>query len=270
MLEIDTNIGIFKKKEIFFADNPFDVDGYDLIVFYACPNKPKVKGFFSNVTITSVIDLNQSIGLIWKKMDKGSCRWSIKSAIKKGVKIKINQEYDTFLQINYSFRKEKGLGDNIFITPEFMRKNGTLFIAELDGKMLGGQFYLKDDKHMHWTLGASKRLESDTKTAMIIGHSNRLMVWEAIRYAKGNGYQEFDLGGYIMSANKWNQRYGSNFFKKSFGGKLVKKYVHKKYYSSIYRGSEYVYQITKKLPSIFKILFPALQKTMFKETIWWY
>jgi hypothetical protein len=203
-------------------------------------------------------------------MDKGSCRWSIKSAIKKGVKIKINQDYDAFQQINYSFRKEKGLGENIFITPEFMRKYGTLFIAEHDGKILGGQFYLKDNRHMHWTLGASKRLESDRKTAMIIGHSNRLMVWEAIRYAKENGQQEFDLGGYLVFANKWDQGYGSNFFKKSFGGKLVKKYTHRKYYSSIYIGSEYAYKITKKLPLIFKILFPLIQKKMFKETIWWY
>ncbi|MGD0329212.1 MAG: GNAT family N-acetyltransferase [Nitrososphaeria archaeon] len=267
MLEFDSNIGLFKKKNVFFAESPFDVGGYDEIMFHACPNRSVAKGFYSRVLTTSVIDLNQSIGLIWKKMDKGSCRWSIKSAIKKGVKVKISQDYDTFLEINHSFRTEKGLPD-YNVTPEFMRKYGILFTAEYDGKILGGQFYLRDKKHMYWLIGASKYLESDRRTAMLIGHGNRLMVWEAIRYAKESGNQEFDLGGCFIIHDKRNPLYELSFFKKTFGGKLVIRYFYKRYYSKVLMGYEYAYpKIKKKLPLMFKILLPVIRKRIYKASV---
>ena len=241
-LEIEKKRYIFKTKAIWFSDYPFDVEGYDSVTFHACKTKVNMEGFTREEFTTLVIDLTQDLDVIWKNMSKSSCRYAINRAKRDGVKVKLNQNYEEFYEINRSFRENKGLplGSE---TVEFMKKYGTLFVAEFDGKILGGQFYLEDKNNIRQLIGASERLEVSKEMATLIGNANRLIIWEAIKYAKEKGIKEFDFGGYYSGKVKDEQKEGTNIFKQSFGGKLVTHYIYQKDYSRVYKLAKKIYQL---------------------------
>jgi hypothetical protein len=234
MLEIDNSRFIFKTKTIWFSEVPFDITGYDGVSFFECIRDVDIKGFFKEKFTTMVFDLTQDINTIWGNMHKKSCRAEIERAKKDGVVIKVNQGYDTFFNLHSEFRKLKGFPKDSTIDVEFMKKNGTLFISEFNGEIIGGQFYLGDDKNFRTLIGSSRRLEKDSISPRISGESNRLLVWEAIKYAKERGIVNFDLGGYYTGKEPDPQKEGINKFKDSFGGKVVTRYNYHKDYSLLY------------------------------------
>lgn len=229
-LEIEKRNGFFKTKEIWFADYPFDISEIARVVFQDCKNKVDIPGFYCGEFTTLVIDLTQDLDTIWKNMEYKSCRYCVNRAIREGIKIRLNKDYQEFYEINRLFRKERKLPG--FTDLAFMKKYGTLFIAELNGGIIGGQLYLEDKDNIRWLIGASKRLEVDKKKATLIGCGNRLIVWEAIKYAKEKGLKEFDFGGYYTGEED-KEKEKINIFKKSFGGKLTLHYIYQKNYSNI-------------------------------------
>jgi len=240
MLETERRIYIFKIKDIWWADEPFDVDGCDGVTFHACKSKVDTEGFSREEFTTLVIDPIQDLDTIWKNMDKSSCRYAINRAKRDGVKIKLNHKYKEFYEINHSFRKNKGLPVG-FEKLEFMKKYGTLFVAEFDGEIIGAQLYLEDEINIRWLVGASKRLEVSKAKATLIGNANKLIIWQAIKYAKEKGIMEFDMGGYYFGGNKNDPKYTINKFKQSFGGKLTTHYIYRKNYSKIYKVARFLY-----------------------------
>ncbi|PWR71774.1 hypothetical protein ACKUB1_15850 [Methanospirillum stamsii] len=233
MIEIENSRFIFKTKTIWFSEVPFDIEGFDQVSFNACKMNVDLKGFFKKSFTTQIIDLTQDLETIWKKMDKSSCRYSINKAKKDGVNIILNQEYDSFCSINSEFRELKGL-PNYAISSDFMKKYGVLFLSTFNEKIIGGQFYLCNGKNIRWMLGASRRLEETGQIRTLVGNANRLMIWEAINYAKERGIDNFDLGGYYVGEKQDNEKENINFFKKSFGGELTTLYNYDKDYSKLY------------------------------------
>jgi lipid II:glycine glycyltransferase (peptidoglycan interpeptide bridge formation enzyme) len=242
MLEIERRRYIFKTKEIWFSDYPFDVKGNDSVTFRACKNKVNMKGFTREEFTTLVIDLTHDLDVIWKNMSKSSCRYAITRAIRDRVEIKLNQNYEEFRELNQSFRESKGLPSGSERL-EFMKKYGVLFVTEFDGEILGGQLYLEDENNIRWLIGASKRLEVDRDQATLIGNANRLVIWQAIQYAKEKGIKEFDMGGYYTGEIKDEQKERINIFKKSFGGELTTHYIYQKDYFKIYKLAKKIYQL---------------------------
>lgn len=190
------------------------------------------------------IDLTQDLKTTWRNMDKKSCRYEIERAIREGIQIKLNQNYSQFYEMNRALRKKKGLPVG-FMRLEVMKKYGTLFTAELNGEVIAGQLYLEDKNNIRWLLGASKRLEVDKEKAVQIGCGNRLMIWQAMQYAKAKGIKEFDMGGYYTGKVKDEQKERVNIFKQSFGGKLTTHYIYQKDYSKMYKFIRNVYQLIK-------------------------
>ena len=240
MLEIERRSYIFKIKEIWFRDQPdpeVDTSGYDGIAFKACKKSVNVKGYTGGEEgqTTIVIDLTKDLNEIWRGMNKSSCRYALNRAMRDGVIVRRNTNYDEFFEIYRTFMTKK-------VYPTFMsrvydpkleimkKKYGSLFVAEHDDEVLGGCFFIHDEENMRWLVGASKRLEVDRKKATLIGNANRLILWEAIKWAKEKGIKEFDLGGYSVEAerNPNDPRHGVNKFKKSFGGEIVKRYFYYK------------------------------------------
>lgn len=232
MLEVDNSKFIFKTKQIWFSEVPFEVSGYDGVTFYECTRDVDLKGFSKEVFTTIVIDLTQDLDTIWKKMDR-TCKKYISFAKKNGVTIRMNQDYDTFSMINSEFRKAKRLSEyNLDIG--FMKKNGILIVSEYEGNLLGGQFYINDGKNIRGILNSSKRLEETGSKNKIISSASRLMIWEAICYAKEHGMSTFDMGGYYTGKESDPQKEGINRFKDSFGGQVVTHYIYQKDYSLLY------------------------------------
>ena len=246
MLELDNSRFFFKTKTIWFSEGPFDITGYDSVIFHECTKDADIPGFSKKKFTTMVIDLRQDLDSIWEKMHKTACRRSIERFKKDGIVIRMNQDYETFFMINLEFRKLKGLPEYNFDV-EFMKKNGILFLSEFDGKTIGGQFYLTDGKNIRILFGSSRRLEEQGISGRLSGNSNRLMIWEAIKYAKEMGMITFDMGGYYTGEKPDPQKESINIFKKSFGGELVTHYIYQKDYSKIYSLGKRVYLLYKRL-----------------------
>jgi len=251
MLILERKLFIFDTKTVYFCDYPSDVEGCDVVTFIGCKNEVDAKGFVRKRNFTAVINLTQDLDLLWRNMDRKSTRYEIKRAEREGFKIKLNQDYDEFQQINKTFRRSKGFGSILDIwTPntQTMKKYGTLFTAEHSGEILGGHLYLEDENHIRLWATASKRLEADRDKAALIGRANRLLHWEAIKYAKGNGIKEFDWGAMWPKeeAEKDKLKYNINSFKLSFGAEVVPCYVYQRVYSKTYGLAKDIYSLASQ------------------------
>jgi len=242
MLEIDGNLYWFRRKEIWFNELPYEIEDYDTVSFLQCRKKVPVSGFEVFDFATVVIDLTQDLGAIWEDMDRKSCRYAINRAIKDGIEVKIDKNYDGFYEIYRSFITEKGLCKEFPTLQELHRimKYGTLFAAELNGEVLAGSVYLADKDTMRLRISASKRLNVGRKKATLVGNASRLIHWEAIKFAKQKGIAEFDMGGIIE--DKKDPRYSVTAYKLSFGGKTTIRYNFRKDYSRILRIVRYLYR----------------------------
>lgn len=240
MLEIERRFYNFRRKDIWFSDRPFDVDGYHGVTFYSCRDRVDVPGFVRRDFITPVIDLTQDLEAIWKNIDRWSCRKKINKAYNNGIKVKMNERYDEFLEMDAEFRKSKGLPDS-YIGIEFMKKHGTLLVAELDGRVICGQLFLEDGGHIRGLIASSARFGEDAHANNVVGYGNRLIVWEAIKYARAKGIKEYDMGGYYVGIEKIGELKGINTYKLSFGPKLVTKYNYEKNYSRLFDIARQVY-----------------------------
>ena len=178
-------------------------------------------------------------------MSLTSCRRFINRAKRENIKIKINQDYEKFIEVNSSFRKKKGLNPSEKI--ETMKRYGTLFSAEIDGEFLSGVFYLEDKNNIRGWFGASKRFETDKEKQKLIGDANRLIHWEAIKYSKTKKIKQFDWGGYYTGKIRDEQRERINNFKTSFGGKIITQYIYQKDYSNIYKIAMKLYKLKEEV-----------------------
>jgi lipid II:glycine glycyltransferase (peptidoglycan interpeptide bridge formation enzyme) len=255
MLVVDKKTFMFNVREIHSAEYPFDIEGYDLLTFQYCKNKVDVKGFkLIKEHFTTVIDLTQDLDAIWQNMNKTN-RHCVNNAKKEGVNVRISENYKEFYKIYKSFIKKKGTASlfRIFgvgsVDIETMRKYGTLLIAEYNGEFLGGLIYLEDQSNINYWIGASKRLDVDKEKAKLIGYANRLIHWEAIKYAKEKGIKEYDFGGIFSDeeAEKDKMKMGIRFFKLSFGGDRVTRYQYQKIYSKRFKMLYYLYNLNKKI-----------------------
>ncbi|MCP3684257.1 MAG: GNAT family N-acetyltransferase [bacterium] len=246
MLNIEKRVLLFKTKDIHFAEYPYDVDGCDAVTFVDCTDKVDTEDFVYRKKLTFVIDLTQDIEVIFNDMSKSSTRQRIKRAEKDGTRIHTNKHFDEFYKINKRFQQSKGFGTTLDIMTQstnFMKRYSTLFAAEYEGEILGGHLYLEDENHIKLWHSASKRLETDKQKATIIGRANRLLHWEAIKYAKEKGLKEFDWGGMWPQeeADTDEKKKAINSFKSSFGGEVATRYEYKKVYSKSYKFAQRLY-----------------------------
>jgi lipid II:glycine glycyltransferase (peptidoglycan interpeptide bridge formation enzyme) len=251
MLETEIDRPIFKIKSIWFSDYPFDVKNCSYVIFYGCKNDIDLKDFTKEEFSTLIIDLTQELDQIWGNMSKYNRR-DINKAKKNGFEIEINRNYEEFYEINSQFRENKGIG-SFSIPIEFMKKYGTLFTAEFNGKIIGGHFYLEDENNMSCVIGSTSRLGVSKEEARLMGDANRLLLWEAITYAKNKGIKEFDLGGYYTGKEPDPQKESINKFKDSFGGQLTTHYIYQKNYSKIYKLARNAHQLITQPASPLKI-----------------
>jgi lipid II:glycine glycyltransferase (peptidoglycan interpeptide bridge formation enzyme) len=220
---------IFKKKWLWFTE-PEDISGVDLINIFSYQDRD-IPGFKKRAGLTTIIDLNQNLDLIWQGMREGFIRKQIEKGIRNEVMIVQDRNFDEFKRIYKSFRKDKGIAEDSY---EVFKNYGILFSAYFKGEMIAGGIFISDDTHMRaWTL-ASKRFDSDGRMREIVGQANRMVIWEAIKYAKAKGFQSFDLGG-INPESKDSGEKNLAEFKEAFGGKRASQFYYHKVYSPVLR-----------------------------------
>ena len=229
MLVIDKKLFKFLKvKEIYFSNEPFDVRDSLSVSFFGCRNKVDASGFTRTGHLTAINDLTEDLDTIFHKFDRKSTRYAIKKAEREVIEIRVNKDFEEFYNIYTSLLHRKRIAPLFEISPvypEVMKKYGTLFTARSQGRILGGHLYLEDSSNIRLWFSASKRLEVTREEATLIGNANRLLHWEAIKYAKQKGIKEFD----------WC---GLNSFKLSFGCTPTIRYNYWKPYSKVYKHAK--------------------------------
>jgi len=184
-----------------------------------------VVGFKRKRGMTSVINLQKDEDEIWSAMRKKFTSNLIREGEKRGIVIHRDGDLGAFKKLYRRFRHKKDIvSDNASAF-----SNGILFTAHHNDRMIGGHIFIGDGTYMRSWVAASLRLERvEWKDRRLIGCANRMIIWEAIKYAKANGYTLFDLGGINPESSvAWERTLAE--FKESFGGERKECY----YYSRV-------------------------------------
>ena len=176
---------------------------------------------------TITIDIKDSEEQILARM-KPKCRYNIRLAEKKGVTVRTWDDIPAF----HEMMTVTGGRDNFGVHSkeyyqrayELFHPKGTceLLVAEYESKPLASLMVFANGKRAWYVYGASNEQERNRMPTY-------LLQWEAIRWAKARGCEEYDLWGVpdeneeILEANfesRHDGLWGVYRFKRGFGGQL--------------------------------------------------
>ena len=176
---------------------------------------------------TIMIDIKDSEETILASM-KPKCRYNIRLAEKKGVTVRTWHDIPAF----HEMLTVTGGRDNFGVHSkeyyqrayELFHPKGTceLLVAEYEGKPLASLMVFANGKRAWYVYGASNDQERNRMPTY-------LLQWEAIRWAKARGCEEYDLWGVpdeneeTLEANfetRHDGLWGVYRFKRGFGGQL--------------------------------------------------
>lgn len=219
----------FKKKWIWFVD-PVDVKDADTVTYFSY-NDIDVPGFRKKAGWTLVINLTPSLEELKAKMRKDFIVLQIEKGTRKGVIIKQDENFNEFKPILEDFRHNKNLGKEDY---RVLRKNGLLFSAYLGDKMIAGGIFIADQNYLRVWMLASKRLDASSGVSnQVIGQANRMILWEAIKYAKEHNMKMFDFCGIDLPEKEGDPLPPLTVYKEAFGGERMKNYYYTRTYSPV-------------------------------------
>ena len=104
--------------------------------------------------------------------------------------------------------------------------------------------FINDEQYLRVWMLASKRLDAGSGVSgQIIGQANRMVLWEAISYAKEHGMKMFDFCGIDLPEREGDPLPSLTVYKEAFGGRRLKNFYYTKTYSAILR---FLYIMKKK------------------------
>lgn len=169
------------------------------------------------------LDLKPSKEVLKKNM-KSKTRYNVKLAKRKEVKVSIDnskEAFEEYIRLTEETTKRQGFYAH---SPEYHRnmwkvlsraKIARLMKAEYDGEILTTWILFSHNDTMYYPYGASSR---ENREVM----ANNLVMWEAIKLAKREGYKYFDMWGALGNKpNKSDPWYGFHKFKEGYGARHV-------------------------------------------------
>ncbi|MFN8399206.1 MAG: peptidoglycan bridge formation glycyltransferase FemA/FemB family protein [Anaerolineales bacterium] len=176
---------------------------------------------------TITLDINASEEDILAKM-KPKCRYNIRLAEKKGVTIRAWDDVSAFHEMMTVTGGRDGFGvhskEYYQRAYELFHQKGTceLLVAEYEGKPLASLMVFANSRRAWYVYGASNNEERNRMPTY-------LLQWEAIRWAKARGCEEYDLWGVpdeneetleAQFESRHDGLWGVYRFKRGFGGQL--------------------------------------------------
>jgi len=176
---------------------------------------------------TIVIDIRGAEEEILAKM-KQKTRYNIRLAEKKGVTVRAWDDIDSFHKMMLVTGERDGFGIHSL---EYYRRAyellhpkrmGEILVAEYEGKPLAALFVARNGNRAYYLYGASTDEERNRMPTY-------LLQWEAMKWAKARGCEEYDLWGVpdedetTLEANfetRHDGLWGVYRFKRGFGGEL--------------------------------------------------
>lgn len=176
---------------------------------------------------TIIVDIKDSEEEILARM-KQKPRYNIRLAEKKGVTIRTWNNIESFHKMMLLTGGRDGFGVHSL---EYYKRayellhpkqKGELFVAEYEGKPLAALFVARNGNRAYYLYGASTDEERNRMPTY-------LLQWEAIKWAKAHGCEEYDLWG-VPDADETTLEadfearhdglWGVYRFKRGFGGEL--------------------------------------------------
>ncbi len=176
---------------------------------------------------TIVIDIKDSEEEILARM-KPKCRYNIRLAEKKGITVRAWDDISAFYEMMTVTGGRDGFGVH---SREYYQRAYQLFhstdacellVAEYEGKPLAALMVFANEKRAWYVYGASNDQERNRMPAY-------LLQWQAIRWAKARGCEEYDLWGVpdedeetleAQFESRHDGLWGVYRFKRGFGGQL--------------------------------------------------
>lgn len=164
-------------------------------------------------------------------------RYNVRLAYRKGVELRTATEAD--LKPFYNLLVHTAARDRFLVRDSsyfqaiwdhmVVKDEARLFLAEVEGKLLGATLAFKFGEKVWYLYGASA---SEDRGYM----PNYALQWEMIRWAKASGCTLYDFRGVSGDLDEKNPLYGLYRFKKGFGGELTEFLGE---YDLIYRRGAY-------------------------------
>src|SRR6185503_4784946 len=176
---------------------------------------------------TIIIDIKGSEEEILARM-KQKTRYNIRLAEKKGVTVRAGNDIESFHKMMLVTGVRDGFGVHSL---EYYRRAyelfhpkqmGEILVAEYEGKPLAALFVARNGNRAYYLYGASTGEERNRMPTY-------LLQWEAMKWAKARGCEEYDLWGVpdedeaTLEANfetRQDGLWGVYRFKRGFGGQL--------------------------------------------------
>ncbi len=168
-----------------------------------------------------MLDLSKTERELWEGLDR-KARWGINKAKQRGLIVRgaFDREEKEYYNIYKNMCKEKKIKKNKKEDFDTMR----IKVCVINENIVIGGVSLR--------LTREKGICGLHTNASIPFYRNlcvnELLYWEAIKFAKEQGYSKFDLGGYVPDAKEGDAIYGVNKFKEKWGGELTYRDVYTK------------------------------------------
>ncbi len=217
-------------KHWYWFSQPFEVAGAAMTNFFSYVGG-SYDGFSQRSGLTTVVDLRKDLDGIWSAFRASFIQKQIRRGQRNGIVVVHDQNFASFEKLYARFREGHGLPrENL----RPLRSVGEVFLARYGEKLIAGGLFIHNGTTMRaWAL-SSLVGKDDFISREIIGQANRMVIWEAIQYAKFIGCEEFDLGGISPDSPNPHLRSLAEF-KEAFGGVRRAQYYYFKIYSPLIR-----------------------------------
>jgi len=224
----------------------------DYLEFLINVNLPVNYYYDKNNWSSLVIDLCHTEDELMKNMSKGH-KSDVKKAAKLGLTVTedfTEDQFEEFIIIFTKMHKERNLpeppgGCDVFLNKikNILEKTSSgkfILVVSAEQKIIGGVALVYQGKTVRYFKGAS---DPAVRSLPVL----HLAIWEGIKHASLQGFEQFDLWGYNHYAKEPDQLFFINRFKKGFGGSFIF-YPKKMYFMmkplqyKIYHGVRHIYR----------------------------
>ncbi len=185
MFEATSKRYLFKMKEIWYAEKPYDIRGYDIVQFYFVRQEPQDNSFIPKKSYFAVIALNKTMEAIYRSFDRTTQK-EIRRARRENFKVETNEDYEGFAKLWNEFMSAKKIKkyelseSMLHMHPDHRLVN----VKDAEGRILAADYACIAEKQMYMlyiinAIGTIPGIEDKVSMATRLAHYT--MIEEALK-----------------------------------------------------------------------------------------